>query len=157
MRILQLDPSGIIFLLNDPNKRAWEQQLRKRIAAMDAALVSASGGTVSPVKGLAERIVFLPKRGFLGWLNLLNHSDVLLDTFPFGAYTSTLEAMSCCGTPAVTLPSHQNKMLTASGFYSTLGVGKGSGEGGADISLIAGSIEEYASIAVQVADLPEFA
>jgi hypothetical protein len=46
-------------------------------------------------------------------------------------------------------------MLTASGFYATLGVGKGSGEGGTDISLTASSLKEYAAVAVQVASLPK--
>ena len=87
------------------------------------------------------RVVFLPKVGFLEWLGLLNMAHVMLDTFPFGAYTSTLEAFSCCGTPVVTLPSAQTKMLTAHAVYAELGI-----EG-----LVAGGVEEYVRMAVRVA------
>ena len=61
--------------------------------------------------------------------------------FPFGAYTSTLEAFSCCGTPVVTLPSAQTKMLTAHAVYAELGIS----------GLVARNTQEYVDIAVKVA------
>merc|ERR1712046_104136 len=88
-----------------------------------------------------RRIRFLPKMGFREWLGLLEVADVMLDTYPFGAYTSTLEAYSCCGTPVVTLPSAQTKMLTAHAVYREIGV----------TGLTASSVKEYADIAVRVA------
>ena len=45
------------------------------------------------------------------------------------------------GTPVVTLPSAQTKMLTAHAVYAELGI-----EG-----LVAGSVEEYVRMAVRVA------
>ena len=89
-----------------------------------------------------RRIRFVPKMPFRNWLMLLDCADVLLDTFPFGAYTSTFEAFSCCGTPAVTLPSRQTKMVTAAGVYRKLGLSN---------DLTASSPAEYAAMAVRVA------
>jgi len=52
-----------------------------------------------------------------------------------------MEAFSCCGTPTVTIPSAQTKMLTAHAVYREIGV-----EG-----LTASTVAEYAEMAVRVA------
>ena len=52
-----------------------------------------------------------------------------------------MEAFSCCGTPTITIPSGQTKMLTAHAVYRAIGV-----EG-----LTASTVQEYAEMAVRVA------
>ena len=60
---------------------------------------------------------------------------------PSRSYTSTMEAFSCCGTPTVTIPSAQTKMLTAHAVYREIGVQ----------GLTASTVTEYAEMAVRVA------
>ena len=38
------------------------------------------------------------------WYGFLKHADVILDSYPFGGYTTTLEAFAVGSTPIVTLP-----------------------------------------------------
>ena len=38
------------------------------------------------------------------WFGMLEHADVILDTYPFGGYTTTLEAWAVGAAPVVTLP-----------------------------------------------------
>ena len=38
------------------------------------------------------------------WYALMRHSDVILDSYPFGGYTTNLEAFAAQSAPIVTLP-----------------------------------------------------
>ena len=38
------------------------------------------------------------------WFGMLKHADVILDSYPFGGYTTTLEAWAVGNAPIVTMP-----------------------------------------------------
>jgi hypothetical protein len=89
---------------------------------------------------VAERIVFLPRQEQAGFNNLLMLMDVLLDPFPFGGCTSSLEAFSF-GVPVVTLPTPFLRGRFTQAFYRRLGVK----------ACIARDVEDYIQIAVRLA------
>lgn len=80
------------------------------------------------------------------WFALLSHADVILDSYPFGGYTTSLEALYL-GTPVVTLP-HPLLMSgrCTAGFLRLLGLDE----------LIASDRPGYVALAVRVARDPEF-
>jgi predicted O-linked N-acetylglucosamine transferase (SPINDLY family) len=88
---------------------------------------------------VADRIVFVPRLQQAEFLNLLNVVDVLLDPFPYGGCTSTLEAFSF-GVPVVTLPTELLRGRFTQAFYRRLGVE----------SCIARDKADYVEIALQL-------
>ncbi len=60
-------------------------------------------GVELAVAHLLSHVRFLPQRGHTAFLRLLASADVVLDTYPFGGCTSTMEAL-LQGTPVVSLP-----------------------------------------------------
>ena len=74
----------------------------------------------------------------LRW-DLYHLSSVMLDSYPFGGYTTSLEALSV-GLPIVTLPHAMLAGNSSAGFLRAMGV----------TDTIVGSKAEYASMAVRV-------
>ena len=68
-----------------------------------------------------DRVVFVRRLQQDEYLSLLNLVDVLLDPFPYGGCTSTLEAFSF-GVPVVTLPTELLRGRFTQAFYRRLGV-----------------------------------
>ena len=56
------------------------------------------------------------------WHGLLRHADVILDSHPFGGYTTTLEAFASGTTPVVTLPHDSMAGRCTKGFYDVMGI-----------------------------------
>ena len=88
---------------------------------------------------VADRIVFIRRLLHAEYFNLLMLSDVVLDPFPYGGCTSSLEAFSF-GVPIVTLPTQFLRGRFTPAFYRRLGV----------TSCIARNTAEYIDIAVRL-------
>lgn len=67
-----------------------------------------------------ERIVFLPRQGSAGYVNLIALADVMLDTVHFNGMNTSLEALSV-GTPAVTWPREFQRGRHTQTMYASMG------------------------------------
>merc|ERR1712216_221199 len=87
------------------------------------------------------QIHFIDRLSWEDWYDLFRISTVMLDTFPFGGYTTSLEALSL-GLPIVTLP---HKMLAGNctaAFLRVMGLAR---------NLVASDRRDYVQKAVRVA------
>lgn len=67
---------------------------------------------------LVKRLVFLPTVAQSEMMTITAQCDVMLDTFPWGAGVTSLEALYA-GTPIVTLPSRLSVLQLAAGQVGT--------------------------------------
>lgn len=93
-----------------------------------------------------RRIVFLPPLADGDYLSMYGAVDVVLDSFPFGGHTSTMDAFSAGAKPVVTLPTKLMSGRCTQGFYHHMGI----------TELVADSIEEYLAIALRLGQDKEF-
>lgn len=95
------------------------------------------------LKEVMDRIYILPGHQVNDdkwWYGLLRHSDVILDSYPFGGYTTTLEAFAAGSVPIVTLPHPMMPGRCTYGFYRIMGID----------DCIASSIDDYVQLAVKL-------
>ncbi|CAM9554800.1 unnamed protein product, partial [Laminaria digitata] len=71
---------------------------------------------------LIQRLIFLPPLQYPDMLTIVAHCRVMLDTFPWGAGVTSMEALSA-GVPVVTLPARISVLNLAAGQLTKLGVG----------------------------------
>lgn len=69
----------------------------------------------------AARLAFLPRKGMREYLEQHHQIDVILDAFPFGGSTTTLQAL-WMGVPTVTLPGDSMASRSSTGWLSLLGL-----------------------------------
>jgi predicted O-linked N-acetylglucosamine transferase (SPINDLY family) len=109
--LLRRAPSVLLLMIgNAPNseschfggadKATFLQRLQHR-ADFDAS--SDRGGNGEAV-AVAERILFVPQLAHSGFLRLLQASDFMLDTFPFGSGVAALEAFAAQVRGTLTAP-----------------------------------------------------
>jgi protein O-GlcNAc transferase len=128
-QIAEGDPEGhIILLLPDAG---WLKVLQDRWAATHPILL--------------ERVRFLPRLDVDGFLALLDHADVLLDTLHFGGGNTFYESMAF-GTPTVTWPAPFMRSRLTAGAYRQMGVAE---------APIAERLEDYAGLALALGRDPE--
>lgn len=72
-------------------------------------------------KKVADRIHFFPGMNHMGFMNLMNISDVILDIYPFGGCNSSMEAFSL-GKVIVTQASTMINGRFTAGFYTKMGL-----------------------------------
>ncbi len=86
-RILQAVPNAVLWLLSAPDAElfAKNMQAHAQTAGIDPA-----------------RLIFLPKMPHAEYLAALAHSDLFLDTFPYGAHTTARDALFV-GCPVLTI------------------------------------------------------
>ena len=92
------------------------------------------------LRGLADRIQFLPRQPYQRFLQLLQAADVVLDTPHFNGMNTSIDALSV-GTPVVTLPTGLQRGRFTQAMYRTMGIDWG----------IARDQDEYAALAVEAA------
>eukprot|EP00035_Acanthoeca_spectabilis_P035903 m.36738 g.36738 ORF g.36738 m.36738 type:complete len:691 (+) comp7609_c0_seq1:62-2134(+) len=93
-----------------------------------------------------DRITILPGLSGQQWYGLLRHGDIVLDSYPFGGYTTTLEVLAAGSTPIVTLPHDQMAGRCTKGFFDLLGID----------DTIASSKAEYVAITERLVTDKEF-
>lgn len=89
---------------------------------------------------VVDRVRFVHSLPDEKWFDLFRVSSVMVDAYPFGGYTTSLEALSL-GLPIVTLPHSMLGGKATEGFLVTLDM----------LELVALSKEDYVDIAVRVA------
>jgi len=127
--ILVRDPKGEIFLLE--GRPSWMEQIRRRLNRT--------------LGENASRVRFLPRMARHDFLQRLAVADVILDPFHFGGGNSSCEPLSL-GIPVVTLPAFQLRGRFTLGLYKEMGVD----------CCVARSPQEFAEIAVQLAQEPDY-
>lgn len=128
--ILRKDQNGVVVFVKHEHERISELlKLRIKISNPD----------------IADRVIFLNRLSYNQYLSLIHHSHVLLDSLYYGGANTAYEAFAM-NRPVVTLPwTHERSRYTL-GCYKYMGI-----EG-----CIAGNFEEYVSIAVKLANDPDF-
>jgi predicted O-linked N-acetylglucosamine transferase (SPINDLY family) len=86
---------------------------------------------------LMDRIVFLPRLDSQDFVDLIEASDVMLDTRHFNGYNTSLEAFSV-GTPVVTWPGEFQRGRHTQGMYRKMGMTR----------CIVNGVREYVEVAV---------
>jgi len=127
-RVLELDPDGVIGVI-DGMVESTSGRLRRRFER-----------TLAPHAG---RVRFIPRLSAREYLDLLERSDVLLDSFPFGGGNTHYEAFSV-GLPVVTWPSEFMRGRVGHALCRKMGIPY----------LVVDSAESYARRAVEIASSP---
>ena len=124
--ILRRDPLGEVLLFGDSRFAHWRRAVEERHAAV--------------LPDVRDRIRFLPWQSGPDLLALLGVADVALDTWHFGAATTTF-LMLAAGIPVVSLPGEFVRGRMTLGIYRRMGMEE----------CIAGSEQEYVDLAVRIA------
>jgi len=124
--ILEADPAALILLFDDDARSRWGAVVRERL--------------IPSLGDHAQRVRFLPWMPFGELLQLIAASDVVLDTFHFGAGTTAYYALMA-GAPVVTLPAPYLRGRHTLGYCAKIGLH----------DCVARDAAEYVRIAVQVA------
>lgn len=93
-----------------------------------------------------DRVVVLSALSEDKYLGLLEMADVILDSYPFGGYTTSLECFGM-GVPVVTLPHPMFAGRCTYGFYKLMNI----------TDLVASTRDEYVQLAVKLANDKEWA
>ena len=96
------------------------------------------GDSSFPSSLYKDRIILIPRTGPYEFRRLLSMADVILDSWPWGGWTTTLQALSV-GSPVITLPGYDARSRFAFGVYQKLKV----------YSFIAKDVDEYIKIALR--------
>ncbi len=128
-RILHAVPNAMLWLLRTPAADAYAKNIQAR----------ATAAGIDPA-----RIVFLPKMPHPDYLAALAHSDLFLDTFPYGAHTTARDALFV-GCPVLTITGD----TFAARVATSLNVA-------ADMAAFnTPDVEHYIANAIQLANAPE--
>ena len=128
-RILHAVPSAVLWLLHAADAEAYAQNMQ--------AHATAAG--IDPA-----RIVFLPKMPHPEYLAALSHSDLFLDTFPYGAHTTARDALFV-GCPVLTIAGATFAARVATSLNAAAGMA----------AFNAPDIAHYIDAAIQLANAPE--
>jgi len=96
-------------------------------------------------KALVDRVILLDAHDTAAWLDIFRHATAVLDSYPFGGYTTTLEALAL-GVPVVTMPHTFLAGRCTAAFLKVCKVPQ----------LIANSTDMYIKIATKVIRNKEF-
>ncbi len=128
MRLLQEVPDSVLWLLQASSALA-EQNLRREAEARGVA---------------ADRLIFAPRLPLAEHLARQQQADLLLDTLPYNAHTTASDAL-WMGVPVVTCIGETFASRVAASLLQAVGFPE----------LITTSLEDYASLALQLAQHPE--
>ncbi|PIQ25992.1 hypothetical protein COW36_02710 [bacterium (Candidatus Blackallbacteria) CG17_big_fil_post_rev_8_21_14_2_50_48_46] len=128
--ILRRDPKAQIVLFRYLNT-SWHEVLQRRFA--------------HEMPDVAERIQFLPFQSFEGFLQILRHADLVLDSLYFSGGNTSFLAFAL-GVPVVTLPSAYLKARSTLGLYQRMGLNQ----------TVANSREDYIEKALALGTDPDW-
>ena len=127
--VLQAVPNAVLWLLRAPDAELFvnNMQAHARAAGIDP-----------------DRLIFLPKMPHAQYLAALAHSDLFLDTFPYGAHTTARDALFV-GCPVLTIRGDTFAARVASSLNVAAGMQ----------AFNAADITQYVASAKQLALAPE--
>jgi predicted O-linked N-acetylglucosamine transferase (SPINDLY family) len=120
VQILNTVPNAILFMIKNEQQSIFIKNINHNIVS---------------------RIHWVPPMKHYDYLNLINISDVVLDTYPFGGCNSSLEAFSL-GKVVVSQPGQMINGRFTKGFYTKMGLKK----------YIANNKKEYVDFAIKLAN-----
>lgn len=88
-----------------------------------------------------KQVIIHDRDSFVNTQNLINSTDIILDSYPFGGCNVSLESFNMCK-PIVTLPSDVINGRFTYGFYEKMGI----------MDLIAKDKDDYVKISIRLAD-----
>ena len=105
LEILKSDPQAVLVILSEP---AFEKALETRFLAS--------------MKVHSSRVYFVPRtKDRFSFRELLATVDLIIDPWPWGGWTTTLQAL-CAQTPVVTLPGRDARSRFTLNAYMSLGL-----------------------------------
>ncbi|HYQ70495.1 MAG TPA: hypothetical protein VET88_01055, partial [Gammaproteobacteria bacterium] len=122
--ILESDPDGRVVFIEGKHAY-WSQLLFQRFR--------------SSMPGVVDRISFLPQQRGGDFINLIAVSDVMLDTFHFCGFNTSLEGLAA-GVPVVTMPGEFMRSRHTLSFYRKMGF----------MDCVARDVEGYVARAVKL-------
>jgi predicted O-linked N-acetylglucosamine transferase (SPINDLY family) len=122
--VLRRDPKGQLLIIEGLS-RTWDERLKERFRRT--------------IPDVADRVRFLPRRGYDDFLALTAACDVMLDPIHFGGGNTTYEALAF-GVPVVTLPSRFLRGRISTALYDQMGVA----------DCVAKSAEHYVELAASL-------
>ena len=132
VRILDADPAAAVVLkelpMTDQVGRLTRTRMRQTLTEAHLA-----------------RVVFLPPMIDKDYANAYGAMDVLLDSFPFGGHTTTMDALSS-GCPVVTLPTVLMSGRCSQGLLRAVGLDE----------LVAADLDDYIRIALRLGTDPAY-
>jgi len=139
--------------INDEVLKLWARVLRQ-VKDSRLVLMAGFGGHRQRTKQFfeqagikAHRVEFLERQSRLGYLEMYHRLDVVLDPFPYGGHTTSLDAL-WMGVPVVSLVGERAVSRAGLSILRNLGLPE----------LVANADEDYVRIASELAaDLPRLA
>ncbi|MEM8678984.1 MAG: tetratricopeptide repeat protein [Planctomycetota bacterium] len=128
--ILRQDPAGRV-LIPAAQRPLWNEALRQRLARV--------------MPDVTDRITFVPRLSRDEFLSLAACVEVVLDTFPFGGGTTSLEVF-VTGTPIVTRRMALMRGRFTAAYYEQMEMP----------DLVAESVDDYVALAVRLGTDPAF-
>jgi protein O-GlcNAc transferase len=128
--ILSRDPAARLVLIAAPHVH-WTEALSRRLQGS--------------LRGIFERVVFVPRVGREAFLRLLTAADVILDPLHFGGGNTSYQALGL-GLPIVMLPGEFMRGRVTAGCYRKMGVR----------TCIAASRDDYINLAHRLGTDPAF-
>jgi predicted O-linked N-acetylglucosamine transferase (SPINDLY family) len=125
-QILARDPNAVIVMFHDFQEQVASQILQQRILKQCDA----------------SRVMFLNWQPLEVLLSILHSAEAILDSFYFGAGTTSQYAFGC-GVPIVTMMGNHARGRMVGGYYSVMGI-----EG----APVATTMQEYVKLAVKLAN-----
>lgn len=113
LKILEKDPCGLVFLLNNPKQPLTMRVFKSRLLATQNAFVDHT------IKNLSERLVFVDQMSTDMYTEFVCAMNVTLDPFPFGGGVTMSDSVAC-GVPFVTLGAAQTVHRLAEGFANAM-------------------------------------
>ena len=105
LEILKSDPQVVLVILSEP---AFEKALETRFLAS--------------MKVHSSRVYFVPRtKDRFSFRELLATVDLIIDPWPWGGWTTTLQAL-CAQTPVVTLPGRDARSRFTLNAYMSVGL-----------------------------------
>lgn len=124
--ILRRDPQGKLVMINGRIDR-WTELLKRRWA--------------TSIPDIMDQIIFLPRLDSDDYVNLIEVSDVMLDTLHFNGMNTSLDAFAV-GTPVITWPGEFQRGRHTQAMYRKMGV----------MECIVDNAQDYIDLALRLAN-----
>eukprot|EP00040_Diaphanoeca_grandis_P012577 m.63728 g.63728 ORF g.63728 m.63728 type:complete len:704 (+) comp23331_c0_seq2:120-2231(+) len=129
--MLQRVPTGFLIMKTFRSSKVQEKMMERLKRTMPDVI---------------DRVIMLGGLSQPNWFGMLRHGDVVIDSYPFGGYTTTLESLAAGNTPILTLPHEQMAGRCTKGLLDIMGIS----------DTIAANKTNYVDIAVRLVNDKQF-